>query len=1048
MKLITCLPALCFVCSVFINAHAQNDISLPGVIAMQNSHYKTGHKIYIAAANVKSTTKCTPTTSDSKGEFTLVFSDKPAGDAVTVFVDKDGLEVVNDKDLEEAAIVGRLAPLQIYMCKKGDLEANKEAYYLISDSAIQSIYNLRLKALLQKEGKEYNAVIASLEKELKDTIKNSDEAIAALNQQLQTQKKQVKDVVDQFAIVNLDDQSETYQRAFAAFTKGDIDTALAILDSVDLEKRLQTNTEQVQKEQAEDTAIKENIALKQQQIHEDIEQALLDARMHKLKYQFKETEASYDLVLKYDSLNFEAITEYYYFLEDTKNYQKAIVMLENSLKNFQNIDQTDYLVKWHTAVMQTTIGICYFELYEYSESEKAYNKGLLIENELAEIDPEFYLPKIAGEKFLLALLYEEKKDYNKAEPLFLEALNAYKKLSIKNQEAVEPDIINAESSLAYFYSECKNDNAKAEFIYNDALQRDKSYGKYDVSIDAILQDDMGQFYMKQHEYAKADTFLNNALALYKSEASENFLEYGSDIVDMQVDLGNLYRDEKNYKKADSIYKDALKAVNNLIKSNANGFLPQAADIKSNLGILYDDMKNYADAESYYLESLDMYQNLSYQNPVKYKPEIARTQNNMGLMYENKKDYIKAEQAFLIALNIRDSSVKSDSSFYGDLAVTQNDFGAFYEKTGDHVKSESFYLKSLDINKRLSVINPKIYEQEVARTANNLGLMYENEKDYKKAESNYLTALAIRENLVKSDSVFYSDLSDTYSDLGILYDDTKDYAKSESFYLKSLDEYEHLSKINSIKYKPEIARTENNLGLMYDNKKDYKKAEDAYLNALSIREQLVKSDSSLYGDLGETQNDLGVLYNDDRDYLKAELFYLKSISNYESINKINFEEYERDCFSTQMNLINLYKDTLDSLYNDSIQLKYYNLTVSFYEKLYKKSLIENPLSNIETDDCGDLSWNLLFIKKFKEAEIAANWALQLDSSQTWIKINHAHALLFQGKFGEAEKEYLSLKGLKDEDGKPLKNSILEDLSSLEKAGITNDDVNKIRGLIDE
>ena len=55
-------------------------------------------------------------------------------------------------------------------------------------------------------------------------------------------------------------------------------------------------------------------------------------------------------------------------------------------------------------------------------------------------------------------------------------------------------------------------------------------------------------------------------------------------------------------------------------------------------------------------------------------------------------------------------------------------------------------------------------------------------------------------------------------------------------------------------------------------------------------------------------------------------------------------------------------------------------------------------------CGSLSYYLLFLKKFPESEMSARWALEKDDTQTWIKVNLAHALLFQNKYDEAEKIY--------------------------------------------
>ncbi len=995
MKRIAFSLWLSLVCSAFMNVHAQNDIKLPGVIAMQNSQYNTGHRIYIADANIKSTAKCTPTTSDSKGEFTLVFSDKPAGDAATVFVNKDGLEVVNEKDLEEAAVVGRLAPLQVYMCKKGELEANKEAYYLISDSAIQSIYNARLKILLQKQGKEYNTTIISLEKELKDTIKNSDEAITALNEQLQAQKKQVKDAIGEFAIVNLDDQSETYQRAFAKFKKGNIDTALAILDKVNLEQRLQTNTEQIQKEKSEVDTINENIELKQQQIHQDVEQALFDARMHKLKYQFEETEASYDLVIKYDSTNYDYYQEYVEFLIQIKNFDKAVVISKDALKIFNNLDQTNSLNKWHVAETELTLGGCYFLSYDFLTAQQYYIKCSKLDDELLKTDSLLYEPKIITQKILLASSYEVQKDSAKAEQIFVEALNIQKKFT-------QPDSIYwanlafIEENLGVFYY-YQNNFVKADSFFNDALDILLAPGHYDETMYASVKKDLGDLYKETGEYEKAENAYNDALKIYKKNAEKYPLSL-KDVAYIQRYLGKVYFERGNYNITESFFIQSLSNYDSLIRMHAYGFEQDMAGLKIDLGVLYDRMDNSAKSESYNLESLDFFDSLSQSHPNEYKLEIAEIKNNLGNIYYKKKDYTKAEAYYLDALDTREQLADKDS------AETQTNLGILYTHTGDYTKSEFFYLESLNGYKHLAVSNPRKYEPEVARTENHLGFMYENEKDYAQAEVSYLNSFYIWEKLVKSDSGLNGDLADTENDLGVLYFDMRDYDKAETFYLKSLEGYEILSKVNPENYELDIARTEDYLGILYESEKNYDKAETAIVNALKVK-----------------------------DHLALE----------------NPDAFENDYFSTQIKLITLYRHILKNSKSDSVQLKYSAAITLMYEKLYKKSLNENPLSNIAVSDCGNLAWHLLFIKKFKEAETAANWALQIDSSQTWIKVIHANALLFQGRLTEAEKEYLNcLSEIKGQDDKPYKKSIIDELNLLEDAGVTHPDINKIRDLMNK
>ena len=215
---------------------AQQDINLPGVVVEQNSKYRTGSTIYLPNAEIKSAGTA-PQRSDVNGKFTLVFADRPGGDVARIFAAKSGYDVVNEEEMKQAAVIGRIRPLQIVMCVAGQLYENQIAYYNIAKDASIATYQ-RKTAILQKEGKEKERLIAELRVQFNQDIKTKEEAMALLDKQRQTAEQQAKEMADKWVTVNLDDESPAYMRAFAAFEARNIEMAKAILDSVDLEKRL------------------------------------------------------------------------------------------------------------------------------------------------------------------------------------------------------------------------------------------------------------------------------------------------------------------------------------------------------------------------------------------------------------------------------------------------------------------------------------------------------------------------------------------------------------------------------------------------------------------------------------------------------------------------------------------------------------------------------------------------------------------------------------------------------------------------------------------
>ena len=94
---------------------------------------------------------------------------------------------------------------------------------------------------------------------------------------------------------------------------------------------------------------------------------------------------------------------------------------------------------------------------------------------------------------------------------------------------------------------------------------------------------------------------------------------------------------------------------------------------------------------------------------------------------------------------------------------------------------------------------------------------------------------------------------------------------------------------------------------------------------------------------------------------------------------------------------------------------------------------------------DMSFFTIFQKNYKKAEQFARQALAIDPSQSQVYTNLASALLFQGKYDEAEAIY---RQYKDE----LKDSFLGDFDEFEAAGVIPEerkaDVERIRKMLNE
>jgi hypothetical protein len=325
MKTLICTVSMLFLLfGPQVMLTAQQDASLNGEISIQNSYRKTGKREPVRGASI-SAPYAVPKNTDANGTFKLVFSDVPLGTPVRLTVKSEGLEVVNKKDIGEAAVVGRILPLKIYMCKAGELDARIAEYYDFSVEAYTKGYKEKTAALGKK--------IDQLEKEIKQGQKKEAElqavrdAYALLEEQYKKALEDANKLAEQFALVNLDDESDLYVAALDTFLHGFVREAIALLESVNLTKRLADNTANIQKGEKIIQETQAAMSESKQQIEADIRAAVLLAKMYGTQFEVDTASFYYELAIRYDSTNAENISEYATFLQERSRYDLALYWL-------------------------------------------------------------------------------------------------------------------------------------------------------------------------------------------------------------------------------------------------------------------------------------------------------------------------------------------------------------------------------------------------------------------------------------------------------------------------------------------------------------------------------------------------------------------------------------------------------------------------------------------------------------------------------------------------------------------------------------------------
>ena len=221
-----------------------------------------------------------------------------------------------------------------------------------------------------------------------------------------------------------------------------------------------------------------------------------------------------------------------------------------------------------------------------------------------------------------------------------------------------------------------------------------------------------------------------------------------------------------------------------------------------------------------------------------------------------------------------------------------------------------------------------------------------------------------------------------------------FPKAEQYYQKTIAIYRRLAQSNPQAYEPDVAMALNNFANLYKNTQRFSESEEMYKEALIIRRRLAQA---------------------------------------------NPQAYEPALVRTLHNLAGLYKNT--KRFKESEEMYKEALAIRRRQAQSNPQVYESDLAMI----LGNCSFMAIFMKHYAEAEQLAREGLEADSTKHFIYTNLAHAMLFQGKYTEAEKIYHQYK-------EELKDGFLDDFKQFAEAGVVppecEADVEKIKQLLNE
>lgn len=388
-------------------------------------------------------------------------------------------------------------------------------------------------------------------------------------------------------------------------------------------------------------------------------------------------------------------------------------------------------------------------------------------------------------------------------------------------------------------------------------------------------------------------------------------------------------------------------------------------------------------------------------------------------------------------------VKTDPQTYEyNVAQTLNNIALIYSYSQRYEESETMLKEALEIYKRLAGTAPQTYETNIASILNNLSIIYLNTLRIEESETVCKEALETYKHLAQNDpQAFEPYVAAALNNLANLYSKTQRFEESEALYNESLEIRRRLAKENPMEFEPEVAKVLLNLANLYSDTGQLENSEEYYNEALEIYRRLAKNNPQVYEpNVASVHNNLAQIYYATHQFEKGETMLKEALAIRCRLADINPQEYDLLVAETMCSLASFYffsqqrVNEADELFSNALEI-------------FRRFTNDNPnvLGPRIAHLLGNLSLIGIFKNHFSKSEQYAQEGITADPTQHWIASNLAAALLFQGKYAEAETIYRQYKN-------EFKDGFLDDFKQFSEAGVIpeerKEDVERIKRVLNE
>ena len=827
------------------------------------------------------------------------------------------------------------------------------------------------------------------------SLEEKNHQLEELSQQREFNENYIKELAKYSASLDYDRISEFQRQVNASLEEGEFGKALQLLRSkgniTDLLKTIQQEeTAEAQKDIAIQKEIEDNekakavTSLKKEELGQICYSYY---QTHLMQHHFDSAAYYIEFRTIVDTTNAQWLYDAAFYFSYQNNTKLAIYYYEKALSIFRKMDLDD-IQSYGVDMAYTLINLAQFysdtKPSTLSQCESMYKEAIDISDELIySNNPEGYAIKFNSLNNLMSL-YNSNSLYSEAEQVFLDDLTEL-------MEEVEYDSLVWNNPNMVFQV--------VRLIENGINLANKASLLSPERANQIIDRNLSM------------SPIDNLIELAEEEPET----FGPLAIRFATLYADLHMQANHLSESESLLKKTIEIARKLVQVNSEAFSPGLIQQLHALGNFYKYANRMTESEALYVEALEICRQLVKKDTNLFTPFLADVLNDLGILYgmigyanQDLNELLKSEAYLKESLEKGRILVKMDPqrfesglcnglSSLGDLYMT---FCSIYPDSDSYEKSEALYLEAIELMRPLADNNPKYHALELCSTIKKLGALY-------------------------------------YS-LGIQKDDEKMFGKCKQCHLEVLDIVRKLDKSEPLQYEAELIGALADLGNLCRNLNEFDQCETYYEEAIILASLLDDENNNyIYGHAD-------LLYNAAQ--------YKGMVEQYEEGIEMVQESMEL-CKSTiddnpETEMLYLYDlSLLATLYTSHMD---YNKAQAVYQELLPllqsaADIGDELMKQQYAIDLGSASFCALLTSQLEEAEQHATKALSIDPSQHWISTNLAAALLFQGKYDEAEQIYRQFKN-------ELKDNFLQDLNEFEAAGVIPEerkaDVERIRKMLNE